>query len=436
MKRVSCPRARSLSGIILSLALLAVSLMACSMISCAPDQEFGELVICSDVDSQTFEPEGRSDEFSIDSPRIAAVIKVSGVRGYDQWRVTWENKDTGEVIADSASNYPGGRTGYLEGYLPVVLLPDDDTFIIARPGDYIVSFFHNGDLIDTAGFTVIEPDASILEAGFYSDIGQDGQPLERTSVFQQDDDIYAALKLDYRTAGDRYVIRWYLDGILHAEDEYLVKQDHYVPGYIIVQLVNEDDQPFPVGEYHMEVISRGEVEGKYSFDIIADEYSEEIFSENDLFEDQESGFRLPYPDRWSFEKEEVEVGLKISLYPENRLKDVMKIKIWALQPDYSPEPSEYGGYADRLLAEQIEQDEDSSIARSEDTLSLDGLEITEITYVYADDMGKGWSVTFSFLRSGTILFLYMRYTDLAYADYARKVMEYIMINTELIDGQE
>jgi len=421
------------TGIILILAILIIALFYTTLLSCSPQQVFGELLICSDVDSQTFTPIDIGDEYEIDSPQIVAAIKVSGVRGDDRWRVIWENMDTGIVIADSSDVYSSGRPSYLEGYLPVILLPEDETSVVADPGKYLVSYYHNGELIDTASFTVKKPDAQILEVGFYKSIDKEGLQSKKTSTFFQEDEIFAVVKLDYRIMGDNYKIKWYLDDSLHKEDEYIVKENQYIPGNIIIQLVNEDGQPFPTGSYKMEILKGEKVEGKYSFDIIGAEYSKEIFSSNNIYTNQEFGFEFQYPDNWSYEEEFSEAGLRANLYPNDYLEKVIKIKMWALKSNYSPKPEDYSEYTDKLLYEQIEKGEDINIEKTEYSLSIEDQEIQEFRYDYNNNSGKGWSITFSFLQKDSILFLFMRYTDLVYVDYTKNVVSYIMGSISFIN---
>jgi len=137
--------------VIQALVIILVSLPAFSLISsCYPQQDFGELLICSDIDGLTSELDGIGSEYSIDSGQIVAAIDITGARGSDVWLFIWENIDTGEIIADPA--------GIVEGYLSNKLLKDEGNPIIIPPGDYRVSFYHNNGLLRTSDFTIKRPD--------------------------------------------------------------------------------------------------------------------------------------------------------------------------------------------------------------------------------------------------------------------------------------
>jgi len=76
-------RLKQLSGIrILAAALFFFSIFIL-LVSCSAGGTFGELIIGGDIDPRTLEPVDIGSRYSIDSPQIAAAVKVSGVRGGD-----------------------------------------------------------------------------------------------------------------------------------------------------------------------------------------------------------------------------------------------------------------------------------------------------------------------------------------------------------------
>ena len=86
-------------------------ILSSQIVSCAPEQVFGELIICREVDSTTYEPKNECDDFDIEVVQVFAAIEVSGVKVEDIWRFTWKNLDTGEVIADSTNVYSSQMAG-------------------------------------------------------------------------------------------------------------------------------------------------------------------------------------------------------------------------------------------------------------------------------------------------------------------------------------
>ena len=185
-----------------AILLLMLSMLLLTLSSCSPKLVFGEVLICSDVDINTFEPIGIGNEYSINSPQINAAIRISGVRGEDRWRFTWRNADTEEIIADFTNTYSKNNSGFMEGYLSTRLLPSSDSGIIAEPGKYIVSYYHNSELVDAADFIIQQPGSKILGVDFFKSIGEDGEPRQKTNEFYQKDEIYAVIKTDYMIVGD------------------------------------------------------------------------------------------------------------------------------------------------------------------------------------------------------------------------------------------
>jgi len=420
------------SGTATLFTLLFMMALMFYVISCTPQQVFGDLLICGDVDSRTFEPVGIDGTYNIDSPQIVAAIKISGVRGGDRWRFTWRNAHTGEVIADSANTYSHNGSSFIEGYLSNKLLPAEGSDIIAEPGDYTVSYYHNGELVETSDFTILRPESNILEVGFFKEISEGGQPLQEAVDFYQTDDIYAALRLDYRLSGDTFSIKWFHDEVLLGEEGYTIEEDSYKPGYIIFQLVTKDENPFPVSSYRLKVFHSGEEQGEFSFNVVPLEYCKEIFAGGAVYEDEGSGFKVAYPDGWSWDGQDIEAGSKIKFTPGDGIRQII-INMWILKEEYSPSPQGYSGFADELLAEQEGRAEDADIEKTESEEILGETSVYEVRYDNIDEKGGGWSITFSFLKKEDLLFLFMRLTDKAYIDYGESVVDY-MIGSIRLNG--
>jgi hypothetical protein len=381
--------------------------------------------VCGDIDPQTFEPVDLKDEYEIHSSQIAAAIKVSGVKGEDRWRFTWINSDTGEVIADSTNTYSKNNAAFVEGYLSNRLLPAEGAPVIAEPGNYIISYYHNGELKAEAGFTIKQPSPKIKEIGMYKSLDENGDPETESQVFYQSDDVYAAIRLDYKLSGEKYGIKWYKGDVLLGEEEYTIKENSYVPGYIIFQLINESQAAFPIESYRLEIISSGRVIEENIFEVIPEEYSDSIFEGGQAYVNEEFGFEITHPDDWLIEEEEIEAGIKTGFTPDDSIKQII-IDMWVLKKDYSPEPADYSSFADQLLAEQKEQDQDGDIEKTESSGTAGDIELFEIRYDNIDEAGRGWSTTFSFFKKDSLLFLFMRLTDPSYIDYSEKVVDYMI----------
>ena len=224
---------------------------------------------------------------------------------------------------------------------------------------------------------------------------------------------------------EKYGIRWYQDDVLLGEEEYTITESSYIPGYIIFQLINQDQASFPVESYRLELLDSEKIIEEYAFEVIPEEYSDSIFAGNETYANKEFGFDIVYPDGWSVEEEEIEAGIKTGFTPDGSIKQII-IDMWVLNKDYSPEPGEYSGFADQLLAEQKTQDQEDSIEKTESSGTAGDIELFEVSYDNIDEVGGGWSMTFSFFRKDDSLFLFMRLTDPSYIDYGEKVVDYMI----------
>ena len=426
IKSLQQSRKKIFQGIIIfvSLVLLTVPI---SLLSCTPEQVIGRLLICSDIDDQTFEPSGIGDEYNIDSKQIFAAIKVAGIRGSDEWRFVWENADTGEVIADSTNIYSPDRSSFIEGYLSNKLMPGEDGSMIAEPGNYIVNYYHNDKLKGTAEFTIKWPEVNILETGLYRDIGEDGVPSNRSDVFFQEDIIYEAIKVAYMVEGDNYKIVLLSGEKFLIEEDLTIDKNYYKSEFIIFKLMNEDQIPFPVGTYTVRIFHNNQMMEEYYFEVIADEFTEMIFSGESIYKNDEFKFTVLYPDRWLLTEEDMEAGSKARFTPEDNVRQIL-INIWALKENYSPAAGEYSSFADKLLSEQTGQEDESGIEKTESERTIGDMEVYEVKYANVEESGEARSMTFSFFKKNSMLFLFMRLTDAAYIDYGEKVVD-IMIDS-------
>jgi len=413
--------------IIIIFVVLCLLIMLLPLAACVPQQIIGRLLICSDIDSQTFEPLNIGDEYNIDTKQIFAAVKVAGVRGSDKWRFIWENVDTGEIISDSTNNYSPDRSSFMEGYLSNKLLPGEDGVMIAEPGNYTVSYYHNEDLMGTAGFIIKKPEVSILEAGFYRSIDENGEPVDPDDIFFFFFIIYVGIKVDYKREGDSYKIKWFTDDELLGEEVLIINKNFYVPKYIIFQLMNEDRKPFPVGIYKTQIFYKDRMMEEYFFEVTVEEFTEKIFSGEALYQNDEFGFKVIYPDGWSLVEENIEAGLRTGFTPEDGIRQII-VNMWILKKDYSPVTGEYSAFADELLSEQTGQEVESGIEKTENEKTIGETEVFEVRYDKIEEADEEWSMTFSFFKKNNILFLFMRLTDIVYIDYAEKVVD-TMINS-------
>ncbi len=145
------------SSLIIITSLLIIISFIPFISSCTPKPKFGDLNICSEVDSETYAPIVNKDEFDINAEIIFATIMISDVNSQDNYRFTWKNKEIQEIIGEQSDKYSTEESGSLEGYISSWLVPEMEGYIIAEPGNYIVDFFHNGNLESSAEFKILAP---------------------------------------------------------------------------------------------------------------------------------------------------------------------------------------------------------------------------------------------------------------------------------------
>jgi len=410
-------------NIFITILVICCIILSSQVVSCAPEQVFGELIICREVDSATFEPGDACDNFDIEVGQIFAVIEVSGAKAEDKWRFIWENPETGEIIADSTNVYSTQATGYIEGFFSNKLVPNGGSDIIAEPGDYSVSFYHNGELKSTGEFRINKPPVEILEVSFFKGMDEQGNPLGGNKEFFQRDTIFAAIKASYKIEGEQFSIKWFNgEDELLEEESFIVDESLYVPAYIIFQLINEGGKALPIDTYRVEILHEDETAGEYYFDIVPEEFSLDLFDDGLKYINGDHSLEFDYPDNWSFTEEEIESGLKVRFIPEETEKNII-VNIWALGEKYSPKEDDYIDFADNLLDQEVVPEGENGIERTEGHKVVGDIEVFEVEYRNNEEGGRAWYITFNFLKNDDMLYLFMRLSDLDYLEYAQKILD-------------
>ena len=416
-------------------AIICCIILSSQIVSCAPEQVFSELIICREVDSNNFEPVDVCDNFDIEVDEVFAAVEVSGVKAEDKWRFTWKNLNTGEVIADSTNIYSSEATGYIEGFFSNKLVPNGNGNIIAEPGDYLVNFYHNGELKATGEFKINRPSVEILEVSLSKEVDEQGNPVEDNTEFLQRDTIFAAIKLSYKIEGEQFSIKWFKgEDELLEEESFIVDENLYTPGYIVFQLINEDGKALPIDMYRVEVLHEGEIAGEYYFDIVPEEFSLDLFSDGSKYINNDHLLEVDYPDSWSFVEEEIESGLKVRFTPEETEKNII-VNIWALEKKYSPEEDGYIDFADNLLDQEAIPEGENRVERTDEHKTIGDIEVFEIEYRNNEEGDSAWCITFNFLKNDDMLYLFMRLSGLDYLDYAQKILDRMMGSLKFEDSE-
>jgi hypothetical protein len=389
--------------------------------SCRPELNFGELVVCIEVDADTFAPLEIRDSFDTGIKKIFAVIDASGVKAEDVWRFIWKNKDTKEVIADSTGSYSENERGYMEGYLSNYIETGEEGGIIGETGNYSVDFYHNDQLISSTDFTIEAPELEIIGVTFSKELDDLGKPVEVFNEFYPDDIINASIELNCKEKGDHIGIKWYQgEDELLGEDQFTIKDDYYLESYIVFVISN--DEPWPIGDYRLEVFHNNLFEGSHSFKIVRKEMPDAVYDQNNIYQSEDYKFSIGYPDRWSYEEEDIENGLEVVFLPEPDYIDV-RIKMRILEKGYFPGEEEYSDFADNIVKDlDIEiLDNDTEVRKTESSGEIGDTAYSQINYNYPGEDENGWDIDLIFINRNSKLYLFLKISIMYYKGFADNV---------------
>lgn len=404
--------------------LIIVVLMLFSIIStssCRRQQEFGNLIICSEIDPATFSPLDTKNSFDIGIQKIFATIEVSGVRASGIWKFIWIKEDSEEVIAQSTDTYSSESSGYIEGYLSNYVTPGKEAGIIGEPGNYRVEFYNNGSLITSADFIIEYPEMELIDVVLSNEVDKAGQPVSEMESFYPDDIIYTCLKFNSQIKGETVGVRWYRgDNELLGEEEITVEIDYYLPRYIIFKIIN--DKLWPVGDYRIEVFGSSFTVQEYHYEIKEGEIADATFNSAKMYKNESYGFSILYPDGWDHEDNESSEGLKIKFIPDSDNINVV-INMWVLKENYTPSEDEYSDFAEKLLKDIVDSGEDSEVEKTESTGEINEIIYRKISYRYPGEDNNGWDGSIIFINQDNTLYLLIKVSDIYYRTFADNVLK-------------
>ncbi len=399
-------------------------------LSCKPELDFGDLVVCPEVDKDTFAPVEIKDIFETGVEKIYAVIEASGVKAEDVWKFTWENRDTGEVIADSTGSYSENDSGYMEGYLSNCIVPGEEGGIIGEPGNYRVDFYHNGQLISSADFIIEPAELKIIEVILSSEADGLEHPEAAADRFFPDDIINASIKLNCKIKGESIGIKWYRgEDELLGEKQFTIEKDYYLPSYIVFKITNEG--PWPIDDYRIEIFHNESLEGNYNFEVVRKEISDAAFNQGNLYRSEEYKFSINFADDWSYEEEENNTGLDVDFTPVLDYVDVI-IRMTVLKKGYFPGKEKYSDFADNIVKDIIVLGDDMEVKKTENTGEINDDTYSLINYSYPGEDENGWDIDLIFINKAGMLYLFSKISCTYYKGFADRAYSE-MLNSLLFD---
>ena len=399
-------------------------------ISCKPELDFGDLIVCEEVDAYTFAPLEAGDSFNIGAEKIFAAIEVHGVKAGDNWRFIWSNQETGEVIADSTGSYSADGSGYIEGYLSNNIVPGEEGGIIGEPGNYRVDFYHKEQLISSADFVIEAPELKIIEVLLSNEVDNAGKAVTAADNFSPGDVIYASVKLNCELEDETIGIKWYRgqDELLD-ENQITLYENFYMAGYKTFRISNEG--LWPAGSYRAEIFHNGVPDSSYSFKVIKGEIDEATFYENKIYDGKDYKFSINYPDSWKYIGEETDRGLELVFTPVS--DDInAAVYISVLKKGYFPGEGHYSDFADKILTDVADSDENVETKKSETTGEAGGISCKQIDYHYTGGDEDSWDASFVFINKNNMLYMVLKISDIYYQEFADELLE-VMLNSLSFD---
>jgi len=360
--------------------------------SCTPELSFGDLVICEDINQDTFEPENAKNEFDIEAKNICACIEYFGVKGGDSYRFNWINTDTGEDALDKTGEYAEGESGYFDGcaYSSSSLSGDG---INIPPGNYKVGFYHNGELIKTANFIVKKPEVKISEVSLANQVDEDFAPTNETQQFSSTEIIYACIRINYFILGNSLKAKWYDNkGNLIVETVADMDEDMYEPMWADFTFEGEDGYLLP-GAYNVEIYLNDNLYGTYDFEV-TNTYS------NDKY-----GVLFAVPDNWTYTEIDDADGLEINLIAPSEDLLVAFLFMVSSTDDYVPK-DQLPEFVDEMNSGiAVDNNWELIDMMEEELVSNNDVPYSNFVYIYNDTDNNEWATATAFFENNNRLYV-------------------------------
>jgi len=360
--------------------------------SCTPELSFGDLVICEDINQDTFEPENAKNEFDIEAKNICACIEYFGVKGGDSYRFNWINTDTGEDALDKTGEYAEGESGYFDGcaYSSSSLSGDG---INIPPGNYKVGFYHNGELIKTANFIVKKPEVKISEVSLANQVDEDFAPTNETQQFSSTEIIYACIRINYFILGNSLKAKWYDNkGNLIVETVADMDEDMYEPMWADFTFEGEDGYLLP-GAYNVEIYLNDNLYGTYDFEV-TNTYS------NDKY-----GVLFAVPDNWTYTEIDDADGLEVNLIAPSEDLLVAFLFMVSSTDDYVPK-DQLPEFVDEMNSGiAVDNNWELIDMMEEELVSNNDVPYSNFVYIYNDTDNNEWATATAFFENNNRLYV-------------------------------
>jgi len=396
-----------------------------SLLSCTPDLDFGEIVTCEKLDEETYAPVIPKGSFDIGVQQIFATIKAAGIKSEDKFSFVWKNKETGKIIFENTDEYSAEKKGYIEGYIASSIYLDKEDKekdnILAEPGEYIVEFFHNSTLVDTAEFKVLIPDVKILEVLLTDAVSDSYEPLNSKNQFDVFDIFYACVKLNYQIEGNTIGAKLFSnDSDLLQENQFETVENYYKQSYTAFKFFS--DIPWKSGNYSVEVYLNGSLCQKHDFKVAVP-----VIELSNTYNNEQFGFSIKYPQDCEISDCEDETGLAVdfSLFSGS---EPLVLTLWVINENYYPGEDEFLEYADEISNDINSTNNWKQTDSGHKDYELNSVSVKEFSYECLDNEDKYWKMNLSFIIDNNRLYLFEGLSNSEYSEIL-EVIYYGMLDT-------
>jgi len=360
--------------------------------SCTPELSFGDLVICEDVNQDTLEPINTKSEFDIEAKKISASIEYFGAKGEESYRFSWTNTATGENVLDKTMKYVEGEEDYFEGYAASYINVTGDGEIIP-PGNYKVEFYHGGELIKTANFTVKKPEVKISEVSLANQVDEDFAPINKTQQFSPTEIIYACIRINYFILGNSLKVKWYDDnGSLMVETVADMDGDLYEPMWAAFSFEGEDGYLLP-GVYTVEIYLNDNLHDTYDFEI------------TNIYSNDKYGVSFAVPDDWTYTEIDDADSLEVNLVAPSEDLPAGFLFMVSSTGDYLPK-EQLPEFTDEMNSEiAVDNNWELIDIQENESVSQNGIPYCDFAYTYNDQDNNEWTTAIAFFENDNRLYV-------------------------------
>jgi len=387
--------------------------------SCKKETTFGNLIICESVKKDTYEPVNPKNEFDLFTKEIAAAINVQNVKGTDNYRFLCKNAQSGEMVSDISGKYQEGETRYGSGWFESTLSVKQGAEVIALPGNYVIEFYHNGELKSSANFKIKEPQAKILSVSLAKEINDKKEPVKTTQEFNSGETIYACVQIDYLIPGNKLTAKWFDEkGNVITETPVDITDPFYKSSWIAFTLESADKNPLPAGKYKVEIYYNNEKYNEFSFSIAAAAQAGALtFDKGNVFTEAQGKyyFTMKYPDSCNYTWQEDNTGMNVRFTPLNA-NDAYSTMMIVLNKESAPGAADYTNFADEIAKQSTQGMEQAGDKTISDRKLVDGTPYKEYVYYFNDKTKGEFGLILGFISKFDKLYIWYGFAHKSFYD--------------------